>query len=133
MCNPCTSHFTALTHTLRYVAHSIGQGILLKANADIIKLQTFTDSDRAACPDSRKSITGYVLLLGQAPTQSTISRSSTESEYRAIAAASSKVTWLVRLLEELSVSNHKPVTLFCDNQYAIHIAKNPIFQERQSI
>lgn len=44
--------------------------------------------------------------------------------------AASEVTWIVRLLEELGVNSLKPVELHCDNQSAIHIAKNPIFHER---
>lgn len=44
--------------------------------------------------------------------------------------ASSELTWLVRLLEELNVTNLKPVTLHCDNTSAIHIARNPVFHER---
>ena len=44
--------------------------------------------------------------------------------------AVSEVTWIVRLLEELGVSSLKPVTRYCDNISAIHIGKNPVFQER---
>ena len=47
-----------------------------------------------------------------------------------MAAAASEVTWLVRLLEEMGVSNLRPVTLHCDNQSAIYIAKNPVFHDR---
>ena len=61
--------------------------------------------------------------------QSTLSKSSSEAEYRAMASASSKTTWLVRLLIELGVTNLQPVTLYCDNQRAIHIGKNPVFHE----
>lgn len=59
MQQPRTPHLVALLHTLRYVSHSVGQGILLNATSDI-KLQAFTDSDWAACPNTRKSVTGYV-------------------------------------------------------------------------
>lgn len=44
--------------------------------------------------------------------------------------AAGKVTWVVRLLEELGVHDLKPIELHCDNQSAIHIATNPIFHER---
>lgn len=47
-----------------------------------------------------------------------------------MASAASEVTWAVRLLEDLGVTNLKPVTLHCDNQSALHIAKNPVFHER---
>ena len=47
-----------------------------------------------------------------------------------MAQAASEVVWLVRLLEELGSSNLTPVTLNCDNQPALHIARNPVFHER---
>ncbi|XP_021852857.2 uncharacterized mitochondrial protein AtMg00810-like [Spinacia oleracea] len=100
---PKLSHIAALTHTLRYVNHASGQGILLKAT-DKLTLQDFSDSDWAACPSTRRSVIGYVLLLGNSPIswkskkQSTISKSSSEAEYRAMSQASSEVTWIVRLL-----------------------------------
>lgn len=62
--------------------------------------------------------------------QSVVSRSSSEAEYRAMASAASEVAWLVRLLEELGVTGLKPITLHCDNQSALYIAKNPVFHER---
>lgn len=62
--------------------------------------------------------------------QSSISRPSSEAGYRAMANAAAELTWLVRLLEELGVQSLKPVQLHCDNQSAIHIAKNPVFHER---
>lgn len=34
------------------------------------------------------------------------------------------------LLEDLGVSDFKLVILYWDNQFTIHIAKNPIFNER---
>ena len=47
-----------------------------------------------------------------------------------MAQAASEITWMVRLLEELGVYNLTPVTLNCDNQSALHIARNPVFHER---
>lgn len=41
-----------------------------------------------------------------------------------------ELTWLIRLLEDLSVTPLLPVPLHCDSQVAIHIARNPIFYER---
>ena len=47
-----------------------------------------------------------------------------------MAHAAAEVTWLVSLLKELGVSHPQPVTLHCDSQSAIHIARNPVFHER---
>ncbi|XP_021739470.1 uncharacterized protein LOC110705845 [Chenopodium quinoa] len=135
MHSPRLPHVHSLHHTLRYVASTVGQGILLQAT-DQLTLRAFCDSDWAACPFTRKSVTGYVLLLGNSPIswkskkQSTTSKSSAEAEYRAMSHASGEVDWLVRLLTEMGLFDLKPVKLYCDSQSAIHIAKNPVFHER---
>lgn len=107
---------------------------MLQGDSKLV-LQAFTDSNWAACPNTRRSVTGSVLMLGNSPIcwkskkQHTVSRSSAEAEYRAIANAASEVVWLTRLLEDLGISNLQPNTIHCDNQSAIHIAKNPMFHE----
>lgn len=135
MQSPAVAHFDALIHTLGYLSATMGQGILL-SGSDNLTLQAYSDSDWGACPDTRRSISGFVLLLGQSPIswkskkQATVSRSSSEAEYRSMAYASSEVVWLVRLLEDLGITSLKPVTLHCDNMSALHIAQNPVFHER---
>jgi len=132
---PRSSHLQALLHTLTYIQGTMTRGILLKG-ADKLQLHSFSDSDWAACPVSRRSVTGYLVLLGSSPIswkskkQGTVSKSSSEAEYRAMAQAASEVTWLVRLLEELGIHDLTLVQLHCDNQSALHIAKNPVFHER---
>ncbi|XP_074336065.1 uncharacterized protein LOC141673233 [Apium graveolens] len=134
---PRKPHYQALLHTLHYMSSTAGQGILLKVDEQLT-LQDFSDSDWGACLDSRRSILGYVMLLGKSPIswkskkQGIVYRSSSEAEYRSMSNAASEVTWLVRLLEELGVTNLKPVTLYCDNQSAIHIAKNPLIVKGQN-
>lgn len=135
MHKPRSSHLEALKHTLNYVHSTSSQGILVQGSTKLV-LQAYSDSDWGACLDSRKSVTGYILLLGKTPIcwkskkQTVVSRSSSEAEYRAMAAAASEVTWVVRLLQELGIPNLAPVTLHCDNQSSIHIAKNPVCHER---
>lgn len=135
MHTPRTTHCNALHQTLRYIAGTINQGILLNVS-DKLVLQAFSDADQGSCINTRRSVTGYILLFGSSPVswkskkQGTVSKSSAEAEYRAMASVAAEVTWVVRLLNELGVSNLLPVELHCDNQSALHIAKNPVFHER---
>jgi len=56
--------------------------------------------------------------------------SSAEAEYRAMANTCLEIGWLRYLLQDLKVSCNLSAQLFCDNQAALHIAANPIFQGR---
>jgi len=62
--------------------------------------------------------------------QLTISRSSTEAEYRAMATVTSELIWLKSLLASFGLFHKHSMRLYCDSQAALHIAQNPIFHER---
>ncbi|GJZ43834.1 ribonuclease H-like domain-containing protein [Tanacetum coccineum] len=72
-----------------------------------LKLRVFPDSDWAKCPMTRKSVTGYCVFLGKSlvswksKKQATLSKSSTEAEYRSIASATCEIIWLGNLLHSL--------------------------------
>ena len=59
-----------------------------------------------------------------------MSKSSAEAEYRSMSHTISEVVWLEGLLQDLNVFVHQPITLFCDNTSAQHIAENPVLHER---
>jgi hypothetical protein len=62
--------------------------------------------------------------------QPTVSRSSTEAEYKAIADATAEVIWLQVLLRELGLPHPRAPTLWCDNIGATYLCANPIFHRR---
>ncbi|GJU38495.1 retrovirus-related pol polyprotein from transposon TNT 1-94 [Tanacetum coccineum] len=86
-------------------------------------------------PDGSKSTTGYVFTLSGetvswvSKLQSVVAMSTTEAEYVAVAQASKEVVWLKMLLEELGHEQEK-ITLFCDNQSALYLARNPAFHSK---
>lgn len=120
---------------IRYLKGSPGFGLYFPSNTTQ-ELTVYCDSDWAASPNTRRSVTWYMVKLGDAlpswksKKQQTVSRSSAEVEYRSMAMAVAEFVWVCGLLKELNCQVSTPITLYCDNQVAIQIASNPIFHER---
>ncbi|CAM8896326.1 unnamed protein product [Rhodiola kirilowii] len=97
---------------------------------------TYCDADWGACPITRRSVTGYSILLGncliswKTKQQPIVSRSSAEVEYRAMAQTSCELVWLTRLLKDFRVPTSLSIPLHRDNNAALHIARNSVFHER---
>jgi len=113
-----------------------GTGIFFYSETSI-QLKVYSDSDWATCLETRKSITGFSVYLGESlipwksKKQQTISRSSSEAEYRALTATTCEIQWITYLLADLHVKHLQPALLYCDNQVAIQIANNQVFHERK--
>ncbi|KAL2228024.1 UNVERIFIED_CONTAM: Retrovirus-related Pol polyprotein from transposon RE2 [Sesamum indicum] len=132
---PCDSHWKAALHVVRYLKGSPSKGLFFPAAASF-NLRAFCDTDWASCLDSRCSLTGYCIFLWDAlvswktKKQSTISRSTVESEYRSLTSTVCELRWISYILSDLNISVSLPIDLFCDNKAALHILANPIFHER---
>nr|GMD74869.1 uncharacterized protein LOC109162676 [Ipomoea batatas] len=87
---PTDKHMATAHRILRYIKGSPVQG-LFYPTATTLKLKAFSDSDWASCADTRKSVTGFCIFLGpslvswRSKKQATVSKSSSEVEYRALA------------------------------------------------
>nr|XP_016458109.1 PREDICTED: uncharacterized mitochondrial protein AtMg00810-like [Nicotiana tabacum] len=57
------SHWEAAIRVVRYLKYAPGQGVWLKAEPSNT-LTCWCDSDLAACPNTRRSLTGYVIKFG---------------------------------------------------------------------
>ncbi|PKU79316.1 Retrovirus-related Pol polyprotein from transposon TNT 1-94 [Dendrobium catenatum] len=134
MHDPAPVHLYLLKRLLRYIKGTINFGLpIIKSN---MQLRTFSDADWAGDPITRKSTTGFCTFLGKnlvswtVKKQTTVSRSSTELEYRALAAATADIIWLRRLIADFNISHDQPISIYCDNTSAIALANNPVFHAR---
>ncbi|MBW0503222.1 hypothetical protein O181_042937 [Austropuccinia psidii MF-1] len=127
--NPGIQHLKAFKHLLQYLKGTISLALTLGGNS--LSLQTFSDADYANCKDTRKSITGYMTMIGnscinwKSKKQSTISTSSCKAKYKAQFEGGKDLVWTALLLEDLRINVNYPLKLNGDNQGAIALAKNP--------
>ncbi|XP_068645285.1 uncharacterized mitochondrial protein AtMg00810-like [Aristolochia californica] len=132
---PRTTHWTAVLRILHYLRGTVHRGLLFSSTSDLV-LTGYSDADWAGDPTDQKSTTGYCIFLGnslvawKSKKQSVVSCSSAVAEYRAMATTTAELIWFLRLLEELGFHQLSATPIFCDNQSAIQIAKNPVFHER---
>lgn len=97
--HPLLPHYQAATKVLIYLKLFPTKGILFSTSSTF-KHYVFVDSDWARCPDTRKSITDFCVILGSSllcrklKKQNTVFRSSTEVEYRALTSLTCELQWL---------------------------------------
>ena len=124
----------AATRILQYIKGTPGQDVFYPAKSDL-QLKAYCDADWVGCPDTRKSLTGFCVFLGNALVSwrskklNAVSRSSAEVEYRFMATTTCELTWILYLLRDLHITHEKPALMYCDNQVALHISANPVFHE----
>jgi hypothetical protein len=129
------THYDTAWRVVRYLKGSPGRGLFFP-RASNLQILGFADADWANCTDTRRSTSGYYFFLGssliswRAKKQNTVSRSSSEAEYRSLSLAACELQWLTYLLVDLHVTCVRGPVLYCDNQSAFHIARNTVFHER---
>ena len=91
-------HYAIVLRILRYLKGTIFECLHFSSHSSLT-LQAYSDADWASDPTYRQSTTGYCFLLGnhliswRSKKQTVVTRSSTEAEYRALAATIPKLIW----------------------------------------
>nr|CAB3501456.1 unnamed protein product [Digitaria exilis] len=135
MHDPREPHLTALKRILRYIRGTLDLGLLLRPSTTA-DLTVYIDADWAGCPDTRRSTSGYAVFLGSnlvswsSKRQNTVSRSSPEAEYRAMANGVAEISWLRQLLMELHAPPRRASLVYCDNISAVYMSSNPVQHQR---
>ncbi|GKA56684.1 uncharacterized mitochondrial protein-like protein [Tanacetum coccineum] len=132
---PTIAHFQSVKRILRYVKGTISFGLTF-SRPHTNTIIGYSDADWARCLDTRRSTYGYSIYLGgnlvswSAKKQPTVSRSSCESEYRAMANTAAEIVWITHLLQELHALPPDRPTLLCDNKSALFMTQNPVSHKR---
>ncbi|MBW0526255.1 hypothetical protein O181_065970 [Austropuccinia psidii MF-1] len=103
--DPSSKHEAAFKHVLRYLSGTRSWGITL-----------------GSC------LFFYGLVGWKTSKQDVVSLSSTEAEYRSISNCCQDVCWLLELVSDFGLN--VKARLLCDNQGAIALLKNPLYQHR---
>ncbi|XP_051211820.1 uncharacterized mitochondrial protein AtMg00810-like [Lolium perenne] len=128
---PTTVHYEAVKRILRYVKGTISTGLHLQRTTSTA-LDIYTDADWAGCPDDHRSTRGFAIFLGgnlvswSSRKQPTVSRSSTEAEYKALANGTAEAIWIQSVLTELGVRQSRPPVLWCDNLGATYLSESGV-------
>lgn len=134
--DPRKTHWILAKRVLRYLSGTSHLGITYSKTEE--NLVAYTDSDWAGDIDDRRSCTGNVLMLSGGPIswkskkQASVSLSTMEAEYVALAEVSREVVYIKRLLEHMGYGKQvtSPIKILCDNQSAIRLAKDAVFHKR---
>ena len=129
--HPGPSHWKALKRILQYLKTTYNWSLTYRTGPSSAVLEVFTDADHNSCPETSRATSARVLMLAGAAIewsskkQGIATLSTLESEYVAMASACQTVVWARNLLKELGSPQKLPTPLWCDNQGAITVTRNP--------
>ena len=135
MHDPRVPHYNHVKRVLRYLKGTLDHGLHIYSSSPHT-LTAYSDADWAGCPDTRRSTSGYCVFLGNnliswsSKRQVTVSRSSAEAEYRAVAHAVAETVWLRQLLTDLCRPVQQATVVYCDNISAVYMSSNPVQHRR---
>ncbi|KAL0842944.1 hypothetical protein Bca101_016189 [Brassica carinata] len=132
---PTDTDFQLLKRVLRYLRGTTNFGISFYSDTDFT-VRAYSDSDWGGCPDTRRSTGGFCTFLGSniiswsAQKQQSVSRSSTEAEYRTLSDTAAELVWLINLMREIGIPHTAPPELYCDNLSAVYLSATPAMHKR---
>ncbi len=135
MSNPSELDYSFAKRVLRYLNGTRKMKLRYDQKGEM--LVGFSDASYAEDKKDRKSTSGYTFISNggaiswKSNKQPTVTLSSCEAEYVALANAAKEAMWLKSLCREVDKKGrNEPIIIFEDNQSTIMFANNPIQSER---
>ena len=138
MSNPGPSHMIAAKRILCYLKGTSGMGIIYTRRDDgkVILIWGFADADHAGDPDTRRSVTGYVMMMNgsaiswASTRQAIVTLSSSEAELYVASNSGCDAAYLRGLMDDLGSPQQIPTPVFEDNWACIYLSKNSIMYHK---
>ena len=124
--NPTLEDWYNVIRIFKYLKGTENYGIKFTRNST---LRVFADADYAGDIDSRKSTSGFLLMIGTSPTswcsklQHVVATSTAESEYYSVSDCAKQCLWYINFLNELNIKIDY-ATINIDNKVAIYNCQN---------
>ena len=136
--NPGESHWMAVKNILKYLRRSKDMLLIYGGLEEDLNVKCYTDASFQTDRDDCKSQSGFVFIMNggavswKSSKQEVVAQSTTESEYVAASEAAKEAAWMKKFIEDLGVvpSIQDPLEVFCDNEGAIALAKEPRAHKR---
>jgi len=130
---PGQDHMDAAHHVLRYLKGTFDQAIVYQRSDTLANtLWGWVDSDWAADVDTRRSHTGYVLMMcggavsWKSRRQDCVSLSTSEAEYVAASQCGQEVLYLREIMRDFGYAALTPTEVYEDNLACIAMSENPV-------
>ena len=128
---PGLSHWKAALKVLQYLTTTPNHGLVFKSNPSTIDdFYAYADADYANCPNTRRSITGYLtmwngnILSWRSRKQPTVSVSVSEAEVYSVVEVTKEIMWIKILFNKIfNIRFKTPTIIWEDNQGAIGFLK----------
>jgi hypothetical protein len=138
MANPGAAHIHAAKRILRYLKGTKHLKLTYRKTqtAEANTLEAFADADHAGDPDTRRSVTGYVIKLNgaavswQSARQHVTALSTAEAEYYSASVAGVDITYHRRLMEEMGHAQQAPTITWEDNVACIYMSRTSVMYHK---
>jgi hypothetical protein len=124
----------AAERVLSYLSRTRRRGLMYRGS--VLNFHGFTDSDWGSDKDTRRSTSGYLVIMAGAPVcwmsklQPIVAVSSMEAEYIACFYCMQEITWIRMLLTDLHLTRAHPTRVYIDNRSARLLMLNPVHHAR---